>query len=412
VNQAIDAGVRWLADKDNKEKKHIYVKGNFSDEITAPRLYDPNGKGNPYVYPTGCTSLALYALLKSGVPKDDPVIVKGFDWLKGGSSSMTKGRTGKSTSNRIPGCSYEISALILALEARANPHKMEAERERELKFKLKKGEKLKTGVKLAPDDEAWMKDLVTSLVRRQAPKKGWRYGLDSGAGKISQGFGGDSDLSSSNLAMLALLAADRCGISQGDELYATVLNWTLSVQEKEGPEVSRWEPGVKEDDRRYSAQKDHARGFGYLGTTGADDENRASGSMTCCGIANILICTAILEGRESKSLTPELQSQAERGWWDGVAWLDYNWTVDRNFNNPQGYHYYYLYCLERGCDLKRISLLAGHPWYNLGAQVLVDNQDPDGAWSKQDTHQPCDILNTCFALLFLNRSTPAITAGD
>jgi hypothetical protein len=77
--------------------------------------------------------------------------------------------------------------------------------------------------------------------------------------------------------------------------------------------------------------------------------------------------------------------------------------------NHGSYHFYYLYCLERACDMKRISLLAGHPWYNEGAEVLVNRQEDSGAWTQSDTHRPHDILNTCFALLFLNRSTPAIT---
>ena len=134
-------------DKDNKpaDKKNIMVPGNWSDEVLGNVLYDPNAKGDVYVHPTGCTSLSLYALLKSGVDKDDPVIQRGFQWLRTGSASMTKGQgqgkgkgKGKNTGNRIPSGTYEISVLILALEAKANPHKMEGQRERELKFRLKK----------------------------------------------------------------------------------------------------------------------------------------------------------------------------------------------------------------------------------------------------------------------------------
>ena len=124
----------------------------------------------------------------------------------------------------------------------------------------------------------------------------------------------------------------------------------------------------------------------------------------------VLECSSLARTAMYELFGAELQNIAEKAWWDGVAWLDYWWTVDRNVNK-NGYHYYYLYCLERACDLKRINLLAGHPWYNEGAQVLVDQQQQGGAWNKTDTHRPCDVLNTCFALLFLNRSTPAIT-GD
>jgi len=403
VNQAIDSGVEWL-------KKQTFAPGNWSPEVLGDVLYDPNAKGDVYVHPTGCTALSLYALLKSGVPKDDPVIKKGFQWLKNTSGGITKGK-GLKTSYRIPNGTYEIAALILAVEARANPHKRDAERERELKFRLKKGEKLKTDVKLEADEQAWMKELVDALMKRWNRGKGWRYGFWTGTG-WDNGPRGDSDLSASNLSMLALVAAERCGISQPDDFYVSVLKWTLTHQEKEGPEMKRWDPTLKEEDKVYAQPKDHARGFGYLGGTGADKEHMATGSMTACGLANVVICTSILEARESKAYTGELQQAAEKGWWDGVAWLDYFWTVTGNVGQVN-YHYYYLYCLERACDLKRINLIAGHPWYNLGAEVLVNDQlnANTGAWIKADTHRPCDILNTCFALLFLNRATPAIT-GD
>jgi hypothetical protein len=403
VNQAIDSGVAYLKTKQ-------FPMGNWDTEVQGDVLYDPEAKGSPYVHPTGCTSLALYTLLKCGVPRDDPAIKKGFAWLKKTSGTSAKG-AGKSYSFRVPDGTYELAVLILALEAKANPYKREKERESDLKFRLKKGEKLKTSIKLEPEDEAWMKDLVAALVKRQVKSKGWRYGHWTGQA-WHNGPRGDSDLSATNLAMLALLAAERCGFQQPATFYQSMLRWTASMQEKDGPAHKRWEPSTNSADERYAATMDKARGFSYLVGSSRDDENQATGSMTACGLANIVICSTILEARDQKGdiFNPELQSIAERSWWDGVAWLDYWWTVDRNVNH-NSYHYYYLYCLERACDLKRINLLAGHPWYNEGAQVLVDQQAPGGAWNKSDTHRPHDVLNTCFALLFLNRSTPAIT-GD
>ena len=401
VNQAIDSGVAYL-------KTRQFPMGNWDTEVQGDVLYDPNSSGNPYVHPTGCTSLALYTLLKCGVPRDDPAIKKGFAWLKKTSGSSAKG--GKSYSFRVPDGTYELAVLILAVEARANPYKREKEREQDLKFRLKKGEKLKTGVKLDAEDEAWMKELVAALVKRQVKSRGWRYGNWTGAA-WHNGPRGDSDLSATNLAMLAFLAAERCGISQSDEFYKGMLRWTASMQEKDGPEHRRWEPSVAASETQV-VNMDRARGFSYLVGSSREEENQPTGSMTACGLANIVICSSILEARdpEGKTFGVELQALAEKAWWDGVAWLDYWWTVDRNVNK-NSYHYYYLYCLERACDLKRINLLAGHPWYNEGAQVLVDEQQPGGKWDKKDTHRPHDVLNTCFALLFLNRSTPAIT-GD
>jgi len=409
VNQAIDSGVAWL-------KTQQSPLGNWNPEIQGDRLYDPNAKGDVYVHPTGCTSLALYTLLKCGVSKDDPAVKKGFDWLRKTSGGITKGKAMK-TAYRIPNGTYELATLILAIEARANPHKLEKEREQELRFKLKKGQKLKLDVKLDPEDQAWMKELVDALMKRLNKGAGWRYGQWTGTA-WHNGPRGTSDLSATNLSMLAILAAERCGIAQSDAFYASMLRWTLTMQEKEGEEHKRWQPKVNEADERYSSVMDRVRGFWYIGPGGDDSEKVATGSMSACGLANIVICSSILDARDEDAggkgtiFPVDLQGQAEKAWWDGVAWLDYWWTMGSNINHGS-YHYYYMYCLERACDLKRIHLLAGHPWYNEGAQVLVDDQlnASTGAWTKQDTHRPCDVLNTCFALLFLNRSTPAIT-GD
>jgi len=405
VNQAIDAGVKWLKSKQ-------FPPGNWDDEIVADGTYDGKS-GKVSGYPTGCTSLSLYALLKSGVPPDDPAIKKGFQWLKGGTSGG-KGRGGRATPNRIPDGTYEIATAILALEAKANPHKRDAERERELKFKLKKGEKLKAGVKLEPEDEIWMKDLLGALMARRNKGRAWRYGQGTGSG-FHNGPRGDSDLSASQLAMLAMLAAERCGVkhpAMTDSTYAELLRWTLTLQEKGGEEVRRWDASAPGPDKRSETVKDRSRGFSYLGAGGDEQETRATGSMTTCGLANILICTTILEARASNQYGPDLERNAEQAWWDGVAWLDTWWTVSSNVNHGGFYRYYYLYCLERVCDLKRIQVLAGHAWYNEGALLLVNEQLPSGAWDPGETHKPTDILNTGFALLFLNRATPAITGDD
>ena len=412
IDHAIDAGVRFLMDRDGKKDPLLSVTGNWDNEIKGNVVYEKTGTENTWCDPTGCTSLCLYALLKSGVSRDDPVVKKAFQWLKTGRSNCVL-HGSLLVPNEVPNGTYEIAALVLALEARANPHKREADRERDLKFRLKKGEKIDAGVTLDAADHAWMKKLLEALVKRKNKGAAWRYGNVQDDGVLYNGIRGVNDLSASQLATLALLAGERCGFRQADQVYLDTLQWTLGNQEKDGPERARRVPVVSEEDRRYGAPRDRARGFGYTGISGADDENRATGSMTCCGLANILIGSGILQARESRGYTPALQTQVEKAWWDGVAWMDEHWSVETNANRKgYNYHYYFLYCMERACDLRRISVLAGHPWYAEGAKVLVDQQDPSGAWTKKDTHLPCEVLNTCFALLFLDRATQAITAGD
>ncbi len=412
VNQAIDSGVAWL-------KKQTFGAGNWVDKVEGNRLYDPEAKGDVYTHHSGPTSLALYTLLKCGVPAEDPIIVKGFDWLKknagrvvGGGSGMAPG---VAMNPRIPRGSYEISVLIMALEAKANPHKREKERIKEAKFRLKRGEKLKTNVKLDKNDDLWMRELVAALVKRRTTGTGWRYNVDQGGGKFGLGVRGNNDMSSTQLALLALLAAERCGIAQPDAFWLEMLQWTLSQQEATGPKVNRFDPLRKSaDDEQYggtTAVQDEARGWAYMKDSSDEGETRVTTSMTSCGLGNTLICSAILQSRENAVYEEQWAAKAEKAFHDGNAWYQEHWDIRRNVNNPgvNGYHYYALYCIERVGDLKGLNLLGGHPWYTEGAQLLVDEQYSGGRWEKTDTHKPEDVLNTCFALLFLNRSTPAIT---
>ena len=85
--------------------------------------------------------------------------------------------------------------------------------------------------------------------------------------------------------------------------------------------------------------------------------------------------------------------------------------------NPQlgQWHYYYLYGLERACVIAGKRYLGDHEWYLEGARLLVDAQRDDGSWSSGQRTQfaPPDgasaaapaIVDTCFALLFLQRAS-------
>jgi len=401
TGQAIDSGVAWL-------RKKAEARGNWSLAIKGDEPYEKRENAEEYKYPAGCTALSLYTLLKCQVPPTDPVVVNGFKWLKeNAGGNLDARRTVWKAKASIPGTTYEIAAVIVAIEARSNPHKTERERERSLRLRIKKGEKLALGVRLPPEDAAWMKELVTALLRRRyTPSTGWRYGLGQPEPR------GPSDMSSSQLAMLAILAAERCGVSQPDKFYLEVLDWTLRQQEDAGPKVKRWEPPSPATDSSISRPVDvldEARGWPYMKFSSVAKDTRSTAGMTACGLANVAICSTVLESRESKQFDGAYAGRAEKAWNDGIAWLQSHWSVAENAN-AGGYHIYWLYCLERLGDLKRANLVAGHAWYEEGAQVLVDSQDSSGAWLTDNTHEPHDLLATCFSLLFLNRTTPAITA--
>src|SRR5690606_2671588 len=62
------------------------------------------------------------------------------------------------------------------------------------------------------------------------------------------------------------------------------------------------------------------------------------------------------------------------------------------------FHHCHLWAIQRYCELKDLDRLGGRDWYREGAEHLVATQKADGGWGEA-------IHDTCFALLFLRRTT-------
>ncbi len=119
----------------------------------------------------------------------------------------------------------------------------------------------------------------------------------------------------------------------------------------------------------------------------------ATGSMTAAGLLG-----ARISGADSKVLD------------QGLIWLDNNYTVS---GDPRGSNlFYFLYGLERAMSMPEIvSMIGNHNWYEDGASFLVRNQENDGSWWSTTATCP-EGVNTCFALLFLERAVPEKTHAD
>jgi hypothetical protein len=153
--------------------------------------------------------MALYALLKCEVPATDPAIVKGLAWLK------------KAGLNKDNSSSYEIAASLLAVTATADPFK-----------KTKDAAAAGAKVRLAPEHKPFAATLQKALLDRRHPR-GWRYS------KAGVNPGGTEDVSATMFAMLALTAADRCGLPLDPNIVVGVASYVMTLQEKDGPEVPR-----------------------------------------------------------------------------------------------------------------------------------------------------------------------------
>jgi hypothetical protein len=139
-----------------------------------------------------------------------------------------------------------------------------------------------------------------------------------------------------------------------------------------------------------------AKGWSYVGPA---KDPKPSHAMTAGGISSLAIYDYILN-REWKKSTPIKA---------GINWIARSWTVNQNF--------YYLYGMERAAVLCGLEKYGRHSWYALGAQYILDSQDPSGAWmvnrqEKGDDVTAWNTFDTCFAILFLKRATRPLVASE
>ena len=369
VSKAIDKGVAWLLKKQGRNGSWGGIKGNA--------VYGGGQASGRESMPAGPTALALYALLKCKQPLKDPRIRKGFDFLW--------------KNHKKPETAYETSALLLAVCATADTSKM-----------TKTFKKKKSKPKLSGRYRGWANSLAKDLADMRTAR-GWRYNRQGQTEDANMG--GPEDISSTQLALLALFAANRLGVKVKKNVWEDALSFTLDQQDDDGSEVEYTDP-VDPTKKRTA----RARGFAYVKGLENPDEGQATGGMTACGLGNLEMCRFILSDGGRKRDQWNKRADAEKvqtSIFDGIAWLEKNWSP---FENPKKrsmniYHVYWLYALERAMDLLSLRLVGSHRWYNEMGQELLNRQKSDGHWKAGGTHEPGDTLDTCFALLFLKRAT-------
>ena len=200
----------------------------------------------------------------------------------------------------------------------------------------------------------------------------WDYGSHRGAG----------DPSNSQFALLALGAAQDRGI--------------------------KIDPGVFQRAHRYWVDRQQANGGWAYGRG-----RRTSGSMTCAGIASVIISGSRLDsdaaGNQIQccggSTTDELAIE------NGVQWLGRNFNLEVNPGGDSLTKFYYLYALERVGRLSGRRFMGEHDWYREGADYLVGIQDEfQGFWSNVGAMESSNVA-TSFALLFLSKGKRQVVAG-
>ncbi len=350
VNAALEKGCRWLLASQRGD-------GSFNF-FTHHRAY-----------PLGSSALATLTLLKCGIPRDHPKIVKAFAYLR------------KLPLRRV----YSASVLLMALDAKYAPARDPFAVENIDRYGLRVG-KDPCRQEITPDDLAWMKEAVAFLLEHQRANGTWRYP------------DGGFDLSNTQFALLGLHAATRCGAKVKQAVWLDALRFCLDFQEKEGEAVMYKANEVRGRYRFEWTERALSRGFRY-GLNSA----RPTASMTTAGLTCLVVCQNRLW--RTRGFSGQLRADTRRGVRDAMAWLQQNFSPSSNPAGDSAWTFYYLYGLERAGVLGRYRFLGTHDWYKEGAEFLLTRQHGAGYWI---THHHWE--GSCFALLFLKRATSRMRA--
>ncbi|PAY19746.1 hypothetical protein CKO51_09620 [Rhodopirellula sp. SM50] len=216
---------------------------------------------------------------------------------------------------------------------------------------------------------------VTWLTEAQTATGAWSYG-----GKRQ--FGGDP--SNAQFALLALGAAQDRGVTVKPEVFEQAIDY--------------WE-----------LQQNPNGGWSYSG-------GAPTGSMTCAGIASLIIANGRLGNASSSVKDGRIEccggdSTKQDPIARGIDWLGKRFSADVNPGGSADTYYYYLYAIERTGRLSGRRFFGGHDWYREGAERLIRQQDGfQGFWEGGQWERP--TVATSFALLFLSKGKRQVVVGQ
>ena len=224
-------------------------------------------------------------------------------------------------------------------------------------------------------DRALIRNNIALLERNQNTTNehsgGWNYTP-----------GGGSDLSNSQFSILALYEAERVGIRINSETWRRTLRYWSQTQNPSGA-------------------------WGYTPQAGGGSDS-SRGSMTCAGIASLIISAGVLEKGGAavegdriicfQKPDSESSEQIKRG----IDWLAKEFSVSTN-PGAGNYLLYYLYALERVGRMTNQRFIGKHDWYRAGTDKILALQSQDVARDHWQSTGCGIISDTAFALLFLSK---------
>ncbi|MEX2122239.1 MAG: DUF4159 domain-containing protein, partial [Pirellulales bacterium] len=223
-----------------------------------------------------------------------------------------------------------------------------------------------------------------ALVRRNVL---WFEQQQNRAGPLKGAWGypqAGGDNSNTQFALLALHEAQRIGVPVNNQTWQMALDYWQRTQNDDGS-------------------------WGYKpGSPG-------TGSMTCAGIASLIITADKLnegdarleQGRVVCCGEQEDNTAIDRA----QAWMARAFTVHSNPGDHQ-WLLYYLYGVERVGRLTNQRFIGRHDWYREGAALLVKSQDElSGFWKGTGLAEDDTRVATALSLLFLAKGRRPVLAA-
>jgi len=207
------------------------------------------------------------------------------------------------------------------------------------------------------------------------------------------------DNSNTQYAALGLRACHDAGVALPAEVVDRAIAWWREAQEAP-EEAGKGAPNVATGGGAWLPPA----GWGYQkGEAGC-------GSMTAGAVGGLAIYLYIKDGDGGRKASWKRDKDVV----EGLSWMAKNFSVTVN---PGVYHdgsvntrtalYCYLYALERAGMLFGTEWFGTHEWYPEAANLLLNEQRPDGSWDSSvvDYGSIDPIVDTCFAILILRRGT-------
>ena len=307
------------------------------------------------------TGLVVYTLLVGGDELDSPAVARGL--------SIIEGKFDRQTGEYRPTQHHIYEAAIDAMA-------------------LQKA-----------DDEAFrpqLEAIATYLIEQQAMHGGWFY-----PNRDEANFG---DTSITQYAVLGLWAAERAGVVIPNDVYLKAMRWHTGTQNGDGGFAYHPRPRTQSS----STGTMSTAGAGSLGIIrliligGPDFSGGTRGSSKKFGLLEAVkpkqtgIRPAINRGQVRPVIKPAIDRAG--------LWVAGRFEAD-SIADHNGFLYYYYYTLERAAAVNAWDEINGVDWYDHGAEILLKRQAANGHWSESGNHSNIAPSSTCFALLFLMKST-------